>query len=114
MWSTSTPLARSDFVRASATPPRSGMTITRLLLPSFTPVALKKVSGGRNVATGTRLGMRFAASRLARTGAGRSTEGDDDGFVFVCSAFAEDTGAAATGADRSCANLVKLASRAQS
>src|ERR1700687_5195717 len=97
MWSTSTPLARSDFVRASATPPRSGMTITRLLLPSFTPVALKMASGGRNVAAGVRLGMQFAAPRLARTGAGRSTEGnDEEGFVFVCSAFPEDTGAAAT------------------
>ena len=67
MQSTSTPSTRRRCVSASATPPLSGMMTTRLARSSFTPVGLQNVSGGRKVGTGTRRGIRSAASKLSRT-----------------------------------------------
>src|SRR5579864_8130295 len=75
MRSTSTPIVWRRLVNDTSTPPLSAMSTTRLPWPSFTPVVLQKVSGGRKVGTGTRRGMRFAASRLASAGCAGWTKG---------------------------------------
>ena len=62
---TSAPSFASRLPSASATPPRSGISTTRLPSPSFTPVSTQTSSGGRTTGSGTRRGIRYSASATA-------------------------------------------------
>src|SRR5208282_965928 len=91
---------------------------------SFTAVGLQRSSGGRKLGTGTRRGMRSAASKLA--GAGRSVVigfklevADAAGFFGTASCFCGiavefAAGAFARAGCRSRANLITLARVAKS
>ena len=59
---TSTPSRVSRLISASATPPWSRMTATRVPAPRVTPVGTQASRSGRSAATGTRRGIRSVAA----------------------------------------------------
>ena len=58
----STPSRLSRLTSASATPPWSGITATRVPAPKVTPVGTHAFRSGRSAATGTRRGIRSVAA----------------------------------------------------